>query len=274
MAGRTKQASETAANLEAIMRTVLGIYQAIDPDHPLRAAVLTEAIAFHDDETIMGYQIQRTTNMRSTGTTSYGMAMNAQHMRIKASDLISGYYTTAIEPYDDSQWSLHVYERNSIEVMCSSIHANVNDAMLAGRKILQKLARRTNLRQLIVGQWFAFKIDHNDWSECYQYNGNGWYGRVYSGGPWHKADETLVFVLSDEETALCEKQKQALIDEYNKTPLSDYEEGWGDATLDASSWTKEQAIAYLDSVAELDDDYDRGHRAAIKHLHGLQETHS
>lgn len=55
---------------------------------------------------------------------------------------------------------------------------------------------------------------------------------------------------------------------------ADYSEGWDDATLDASNWTKEQAIAYLDSVAELDDDYDRGHRAAIKHLHGLQETHS
>jgi len=173
----------------------------------------------------MGYQIQRTTNMRSTGTTSYGMAMNSVHMRMKASDLISGFFTTAIEPCDD-QWTLHVYERNNVEPMCSSYHPNANDAMLAGRKTLQKLARRTNLRQLIVGQWFAFKIDHDAWSECYQYNGNGWYGRAYSGGPWRKADDTLVFVLNDEETALCEKQKQALIDEYNKTPI---EKAWEDS---------------------------------------------
>lgn len=50
-----------------------------------------------------------------------------------------------------------------------------------------------------------------------------------------------------------------------------WKEGWDDATLDASEWTKEQAIAYLDSHVELDDDYDRGHRAAIKHLHGIAE---
>lgn len=49
----------------------------------------------------------------------------------------------------------------------------------------------------------------------------------------------------------------------------DRKEGWDDATLDASEWTKEQAIAYLDSHVELDDEYDRGHRAAIKHLHDI-----
>lgn len=256
------------------MRTVLGIYQAIDPDHPLRAAVLTEAFALYEDDKITKHSIQRATNYKTTGISTFSPTMNVASLLLKAEEAVSGHFTSAIEPYDSERWTITVYERGKLEPIHVAFHPSFNDAVLAGRKMLNKLARRTNLRQLIVGQWFAFKIDHNDWSECYQYNGNGWYGRVYSGGPWHKADETLVFVLSDEETALCEKQKQALIDEYNKTPLSDYEEGWGDATLDASSWTKEQAIAYLDSVAELDDDYDRGHRAAIKHLHGLQETHS
>ena len=84
-------------------------------------------------------------------------------------------------------------------------------------------ATQMTMRQLEVDQWFSFVPNQPDvlWSFCYRAMGNGWYGRAYSGGPWHKADDTQVFVLSDELQALCNKQEQALIAEYSPAP-----KGW------------------------------------------------
>lgn len=78
------------------------------------------------------------------------------------------------------------------------------------------LNRSATLGDLRVGQWFAFKPTDGTWSECYKYQGNGWHGRVYSGGPWHKPVDTQVYVLSDELQAICDKQEQALIDLYSE----------------------------------------------------------
>jgi len=196
------------------MRTFIGIYQAIDPQHPLRAAVLSEAIALYDDATIMGYSIVHAINCKSTGTTSYGPAMNAEHVRLKADDAISGYFKSAIEP-DGEQWTLHIYERPNVEAIHTSKHQTANEAMLTGRVLLQQLANRKTMRQLEVDQWFSFTPDSDGtWGECYKYMGNGWYGRAYSGGPWHKTDDTQVYILNDHLQALCNKQEQALIAEY------------------------------------------------------------
>lgn len=198
------------------MRTFIGIYQAIDPQHPLRAAVLSEAIALYDDATIMGYSIVHAINCKSTGTTSYGPAVNAELVCRKADDAIRGYFKSAIEP-DGEQWTLTVYQRAELQSIHTSTHPTANDAMLAGRKLLEQLATRTNLRQLQVGQWFSFEPNPDGtWAHCYKYQGNGWHGRAYSGGPWHKADDTQVYILNDHLQALCNKQEQALIAEYLK----------------------------------------------------------
>lgn len=269
------------------MRTVLGIYQAIDPDHRLVPAVIREAFAIHEDNTIMGYSIIRATACKSTGSTSYGPAFHSELLLRKAEDSVSGYFNSSIEP-DGQQWTLTVYERSSLAPIHTSTHPTANDALLAGRKLLEQLAHRSTIGKLQTGQWFSFAPNPDGtWSDCYQYMGNGWYGRAYSGGPWHKPADTQVHVLSDELQKLCNKQEQALIDLYcgercehtgmtrgeleSLCGTGDHKEGWDDATLDASEWTKEQAIAYLDSHVELDDDYDRGHRAAIKHLHNIAE---
>jgi hypothetical protein len=48
-------------------------------------------------------------------------------------------------------------------------------------------------KDLEVGQWFRFDC-LTGFTE-YQCDGNGWYGRPYSGGPWHtraNPDVTLV----------------------------------------------------------------------------------
>ena len=38
------------------------------------------------------------------------------------------------------------------------------------------------LRDLKVGQWFRFASGQVEW----QYRGNGWFVRAYSGGPYHR----------------------------------------------------------------------------------------
>lgn len=77
------------------------------------------------------------------------------------------------------------------------------------------------LGQLQAGQWFSFIPNPNGiWSYCYQYQGNGWYGRAYSGGPWHKPNDTQVYLLRPELQDLCNKQQQALFDEHSETERS------------------------------------------------------
>lgn len=72
------------------------------------------------------------------------------------------------------------------------------------------------LSQVPTGMWFSFIPNPNgEWVYCYRYQGNGWYGRAYSGGPWHKPDATPAYILSAQLQDLCNKQEQALINEYS-----------------------------------------------------------
>jgi len=204
------------------MRTVLGIYQAIDPQHPLRAAVLMEAFAINETDTIRGRMIVHATNCKSTGTsTFFSQHINDEGLRLKAEDAVQAYFKSAIEPYDGERWTLTIYESGKLEAIHSEIRPSMDDAILTGRRMLNQLANRTTMRQLEVDQWFSFEPTQGDWAHCYKAMGNGWYGRAYSGGPWHKADDTQVFVLSDELQALCNKQEQALHNEYRAVP-----KGW------------------------------------------------
>lgn len=122
------------------MKTVLGIYQAIDPEHSLLSATLREAFAIHDGDTIMGYSIIRASERKQTGSTSYGLAMNAEHVRRKADDAVSGYYKSAIEP-DGDKWTLNIYERPCVEAIHTSNYANADDALIAGREMLEQMAK-------------------------------------------------------------------------------------------------------------------------------------
>ena len=53
------------------------------------------------------------------------------------------------------------------------------------------------LRDLKDGDWFAF-AKHPEY--VYRYQGNGWYGRPYSGGPWHTLENPRVFLCSLEHS--------------------------------------------------------------------------
>jgi hypothetical protein len=44
------------------------------------------------------------------------------------------------------------------------------------------------LRELRVGEWFTLE----GYIVQYQYLGNGWYGRPYSGGPFYTPDNPVV----------------------------------------------------------------------------------
>lgn len=122
------------------MRTVLGIYQAIDPDHQLINATLREAFAIHDGDTIMGYSIIRATDRKQTGSTSYGPSINAELVLRKADDAVSGYYKSAIEP-DGDKWTLNIYERTRVEAIHTSTYDQADDALTAGREMLQQMAK-------------------------------------------------------------------------------------------------------------------------------------
>lgn len=120
--------------------TVLAIYQAIDPEHPLLSATLREAFAIHDGDTIMGYSIIRASERKQTGSTSYGPSANAELIRRKADDSVSGYYKSAIEP-DGDKWTLNIYERPRVEAIHTSTYAQADDALIAGREMLERMAK-------------------------------------------------------------------------------------------------------------------------------------
>lgn len=59
----------------------------------------------------------------------------------------------------------------------------------------------TTLRQIPVGRWFRFAALIG--SVEYRHDGEGWYGRPYSGGPWHQQNDPPVTPCTEAEcTAL------------------------------------------------------------------------
>lgn len=65
--------------------------------------------------------------------------------------------------------------------------------------------------ELKTGDWFTFYGSDRE----YQYLGNGWYGRAYSGGPWHKSesDNPRVFLLTLEHAAAMDRWHDAITSE-------------------------------------------------------------
>ena len=62
----------------------------------------------------------------------------------------------------------------------------------AARRLHREQANRVaplRLRDLPCGAWFSF-VDSPNFE--YQANGNGWYGRPFSGGPWCEDSNPLV----------------------------------------------------------------------------------
>lgn len=62
----------------------------------------------------------------------------------------------------------------------------------------------TPLNAIPAGAWFRFPGDPTSepghrWDGAFQSNGNGWYGRPYSGGPWHIDRTTQIVPCSPEE---------------------------------------------------------------------------
>lgn len=58
------------------------------------------------------------------------------------------------------------------------------------------------LRDLKTGDWFEFADRPvGRFVREYCYYGNGWFGRPYSGGPWHTRESPRVFLLSLEHEA-------------------------------------------------------------------------
>lgn len=54
-----------------------------------------------------------------------------------------------------------------------------------------------NYQTLKTGQWFRF-LDPDRSPAIWQYRGNGWFGRPYTGGPWHIKDNPRVEVVVSE----------------------------------------------------------------------------
>lgn len=55
-----------------------------------------------------------------------------------------------------------------------------------------------NLRSLPTEAYFRF-VNNGDPSVVWVYYGNGWYGRPYSGGPWHLHDDPEVIVVDEND---------------------------------------------------------------------------
>lgn len=65
-------------------------------------------------------------------------------------------------------------------------------------------------RELKCGDLFVF-ADRPQ--KVYEYDGNGWYGWPYSGGPWHRDGNPQVFYLSLENEAHARRLKKAILDD-------------------------------------------------------------